>query len=362
MPALALALALLSAPAVDGAMPPAPVRLWSIAWTRQLVGASMLEWKPFEPGGPAVDPVTGLVVVGTRDGWLHALRSDGSVAWEFRGAGPFDAAVTIEGDTVFAGSSDGRLYAIAIPTGRERWRYDAKEELATRPAVAGGTVYVASLQETLFALDAGTGAWKWQHRRERPQGFTIRGAAAPVVGGGKVFAGYADGTVVALDPASGAVRWQRQVAPRGDFVDVDSIALEGKRLYAAAYSGAVVAIDAESGDRLWEFAAKDATRVVALPGTVVAVTVNAVHALSPLDGSVLWTSPHEGAPRASPVRAGPWLLVPTGFGGLRVVELASGRPLRVLDPGSGVAAAPAVAGSRVYVLSNRGLLLALDLR
>jgi outer membrane protein assembly factor BamB len=362
MHALLLALALLSTPGVEGMLPPAPLRLWSVAWTRQLVGPAFLEWLPSEPGGPAVDPVTGLVMVGTRDGWLHALRPDGTLAWEFRGAGPFDAVPAIEGDTVYAGSSDGRLYAIGLATGKERWRYDAKEELATRPVVAGGTVYVASLQETLFALDAGTGAWKWQHRREKPQGFTIRGAAAPAVGGGRVYAGYADGTVAALDPATGAVRWQKQVAPRGDFLDVDSLVLDGGRLYAAAYSGAVVALDAGTGDKVWEFAAKDASRVAAFQGTVVAVTTSAVYALSPLDGSVLWSSPHDGAPRASPVRAGSWLLVPTGFGGLRVLELATGRALRLLDPGSGVAAAPAVSGSRVYVLSNRGRLLALDLR
>jgi len=362
MQALALAIALAASPGVEGRLPAAPLHLWSVAWTRQLVGPAFLEWMPSEPGGPAVDPVTGLVLVGTRDGWLHALRPDGTIVWEFRGAGPFDAAPAIEGDTVYAGSSDGRIYAIGIATGKERWRYDAKEELATRPAVARGTVYVSSLQESIFALDAATGAWKWQYRREKPQGFTIRGAASPAVGEGRVFAGYADGTVVALDPATGAVRWQRQVAPRGDFLDVDSLVLQGGRVYAAAYSGAVVALDAASGDKVWEFAARDATRVAVFPGTVVAVTTSSVHALSPADGSVLWSSPHDGAPRAPPVRAGPWLLVPTGYRGLRVLELATGRPLRLLEPGSGVAAEPAVAGSRVYVLSNGGRLLALDLR
>ena len=64
---------------------------------------------------------------------------------------------------------------------------------------------------------------------------------------------------------------------------------------------------------------------------------------------------------AQPVRAGPWVLVPTGQAGLRFVEAASGRTLRTLDPGTGISGTPALLGSRVYALSNAGELLALDL-
>jgi outer membrane protein assembly factor BamB len=362
MAPLALALALAASQGVATALPPAPVQLWTIAWQRKLVSPRMLEWKPVEPGGPAVDPVTGIVVVGTRDGWLHALRADGTVVWEFRGDGPFDGVPAIDGDTVYAGSSDGRLYAVALPTGKERWRYDAKEELATRPAVAGGSVYVTSLQDTLFAVDARTGAWRWQHRREAKEGFTIRGAASAVVAGASVFAAYSDGNVTALDPATGAVRWERQVAPKGDFLDVDSLEIEGSRVFVAAYSGAVLALEAEGGRTIWQAAAKDAARVAAFPGTVVAVTTSQITALSSADGAALWSVPLGGMPRATPARAGSWVLVPAGTGGLRVLELASGRLLRTLEAGSGVSAAPAVAGTRVYVLTNAGALYALELR
>ena len=45
-----------------------------------------------------------------------------------------------------------------------------------------------------------------------------------------------------------------------------------------------------------------------------------------------------------------------------LLELASGRTVRVLDPGTGVGASPGLAAGRAYVLSNGGLLVALDLR
>jgi hypothetical protein len=60
--------------------------------------------------------------------------------------------------------------------------------------------------------------------------------------------------------------------------------------------------------------------------------------------------------------AGRWLLVPANGGGLRFLELASGRTVRVLDPGTGVSATPGLGAGRVYVLSNGGRLVALELR
>lgn len=358
---LALGLALAAGPGFRTALPAAPVRLYDVAWQRPFVPLRALEWRPAERGAVAVDEASGVAVFGTRDGWLHAVRPDGKVAWELRGGGAFGPPA-IAGDTVYAGSADGRLYAVELATGKERWRYAAEEDLTTRPAVADGAVYVSSLQDTLFAVDAATGAWRWHHRREGTGGkFTIFGAADAVAGPDAVYAAFSDGFVAALDQKSGAVRWQRQIAPPGDPLDVDALALEGGRLFAAAYSGAVLALDARSGDEVWRFAAPGAAQLAVAGGLVVAVTPSSVHGLSTADGGVVWSAPLGGAPAGPPAPAGKWLLVPAGAGGMRWIELASGRTLRVFDPGTGVSAAAGAHGGRVYVLSNGGALYALDL-
>ncbi|HTN52126.1 MAG TPA: PQQ-binding-like beta-propeller repeat protein [Anaeromyxobacter sp.] len=369
MGALALAVLLAAGPpaprtpaGLETRLAPAPVDLYTILWHHLFEGpADPLAGEPIEPGGASVDPASGLVVVGTRDGWLHAIGPDGRVAWELRAEGGFSAPPAIDGDAVYAGSSDGSLYAVELKTGKVRWRYQAKEELGTRPAVAGGTVFVASLADTLYAVDARTGAWKWHHRREPRGGFTIRGAAWPQAGDGTVYAGYSDGFVAALDPDTGQVRWERQVAPPGDHLDVDALVLDGTRLYAAAFSGAVLALEASTGETVWQFKAPGACRLAVGRGLVVAVTPNGVYGLAAGGGQAAWSAPLGGAPGGNPVMAGKWVLVPAIEGGLRFIEAASGRTLRVLDPGTGVTATPGVGGGRVYVISNGGDLFALEL-
>jgi outer membrane protein assembly factor BamB len=361
MTALALALALAAGPGVRTSLPPAPVRLYRVAWQRPFVPPAALEYKAEERGGVAVDPATRLVLFGTRDGWLHAVRPDGTVAWEFRGAGAFGQPA-VDGDTVYVGSADGRLYAVSLTTGKERWSYRTEEDLTTRPAVSGGLVFVASLEDTLFAVDAATGAWKWHHRATKEAaGFTIFGAASAIATPDTVYVAHSDGSAAAIDPKAGVARWKKEVAPGTGHLDVDGLALDGDRLYGAAYSGFVIAVDARTGERLWKAAVPAASRVGTAGGLVVAVTATSVVALSPADGSTVWTVPLHGSPAGDPVAAGKWLLVPTGEQGLRWLEAATGRTLRVFDPGTGVSATPVVAGRRVYVLSNGGVLYALDL-
>ncbi len=364
--ALALALVLVSSANPEGLatrLPPAPLSVYSVAWRLPLVQPGSNA--PLEEGGVAVDSASGLAVCGTRDGWLHAVRRDGTLAWEFKAGGAFPAPPTIDGDTVYVGSGDGRVYALSLADGKLRWSYDAREEMGSRPAVAGGSVYVMSLQDTLVALDARTGEWKWIHRREArgiDRGFTIRGAAGAVVRGGVVYGAYSDGTVAALDAANGQVRWERPVAPQGDYTDIDGLWLEGDRLYAAAYSGALLALDADTGSPVWTFRAPLVSRVTGGKGLVIAVGTSQISGLSPATGQPVWNVPLQGSPGAAPVFAGRWLLVPAQDGGLRFIEPSTGRTLRSFDGGSGVTGEPAVDGRRVYVLSNGGFLYALDLQ
>jgi outer membrane protein assembly factor BamB len=364
----ALALTLALGWSVEGAgvatrLPPPALSLFSVAWHRALVPLD--DGTVLEEGGVAVDPASGLAVCGTRDGWLHAIKPDGTVAWELKAGGAFPATPTIAGGTVYAGSSDGRLYAVSMTDGKLLWSYDGKEEMGTSPAVAGGVVYVMSLQDTLWAIDARTGEWKWLHRREAKgidRGFTVRGAAPAVVRDGTVYGAYSDGWVAAMDAATGQVRWERLVAPSGEYTDVDGLALEGDRLFAAAYSGAVVALDAATGAQVWSTREPFAHRISMRDGLVVAVGANQVSGLVPATGQQVWSWPLHGGPGAAPVFAGRWILVPAQEGGVRFVEPSSGRTLRAFDGGSGVVGAPGVLGSRVYVLSNGSTLYALDLK
>lgn len=261
---------------------------------------------------------------------------------------------------MYAGCNDGRIYAIEIGSGKIRWKYDGGEEFATTPVVAGDLILAMSLQDTLVALDVKTGAWKWHHRRDPREGFTIRGAAAVSVADGLAVGAYSDGTIAVLDLATGATRWERKVAPTADFMDVDGLRVSGGRIYAAAYSGAVFALDLQTGQQIWEVRTPNPTRVALTPGLLVTVTTTQVLGIGTRDGKARWTIPLDGESMTDPVVVRN-LVALANSQSLVWLDPTSGRVLQRFDPGTGVSAPVASLGRRVYVLSNQGGLIALDL-
>ncbi len=239
--------------------------------------------------------------------------------------------------------------------------------MGTRPVVAGGTVFVMSLQDTLFALDARTGEWKWLHRREatghRPRLHHPRRGRRAWCAATMVYGAYSDGFVAALEAATGQVRWERSVAPGGRLHRRRRSLARGGPALRAAYSGARAGPRRRHGR-----AGLDLPRPARLPGDGGAAgwwspwARRQLHGLSPATGQPVWSVPlHGAAGRAAGLRRP--LAAGAGPGRRASLRRAVHRPdaARPSTPGRGVTGEPGVDGDRVYVLSNGGVLYALDL-
>jgi len=95
-------------------------------------------WKANLGGAITSSPAIaqGLILVMGHDGRLHARKlADGSQVWTLttgldlslgddpRSFDLWDSSPTVVGETVFAGSGDGKVYAADLATGRERWSH-----------------------------------------------------------------------------------------------------------------------------------------------------------------------------------------------------------------------------------------------
>jgi outer membrane protein assembly factor BamB len=212
-------------------------------------------------GSPSLSD--GILFIGSDDGNLYALDpGNGDLKWKFASAGIVRSKPAVEAGLVYFASDDGFLYALDAGNGEKAWSTDignfldrtTREDLGgspdpngydyvqSSPVVAEDTVYVGSLDGNLYALAADTGAVKWTFKTQGK----VRGTAA--VDQGIVYFGSWDKLMYALDALTGEVRWASGVGGQ-----VQSTALVANGLvYCASRKASAFALDAATGELKWE--------------------------------------------------------------------------------------------------------------
>ena len=145
-------------------------------------------------GTPAVN--SGRVYIGAYDGNVLYVTTNGEVSGtKFETGGPIVGSVVLYGDTLFVGSSDGKLYALSLDL-KEKWYFKTEGKIWSTPVVGGDVVYVASADHNLYAIDAKSGNEIWR--------FETKAAimSTPVLANGRVYIGGCDRKFYAVKAAT----------------------------------------------------------------------------------------------------------------------------------------------------------------
>jgi outer membrane protein assembly factor BamB len=175
--------------------------------------------------GIAVPPVSraGWVMVGSGEDLLALRAADGQLVWRLTLDATLTAAVTIDGDHVYAPLADGTLAALDITRGSVTWR----ARLPARPGAVtalGDRLYLGCADKFFYALDVDDGgrAWRWR---------TAAAVLAPAaVDDGRVYYAALDNVVRAVDAASGVQKWRYAMEIRpfaGPAIDEDLLIVAG---------------------------------------------------------------------------------------------------------------------------------------
>ncbi len=190
---------------------------------------------------PAIG-VDGAVYVGSQDGQLHALNTDGTARWQFRTGGRIRSSPAVGSDgAVYFGSDDRGIYAVR-PNGRLLWAAQARGVVSASPVIApDGTVIVGSQDGWLYAFSAG-GTRLWE--------FAANGgiyASACVGADGMIYFGTHSGWVYALNEAGRPV-WDFNATSSGFSGPVfSSPLLLEDRLLVPFYSAGLQALAVSAG-------------------------------------------------------------------------------------------------------------------
>ena len=345
------------------------------------------------PGGQPEGWSGGIVAdntlfVGSLEGKLVALnKSDGSRLWEvilettrtssgFGCASEFTAAPiygtpVLDGDLIYIGGYNGKIYAISWSKRAREWKYPRGEDDYLQPivggaAVSGGKVYFGCSDGKVYALDAGTGGWEWEFQT----GDKIW--STPAIDGNTLYIGSFDKKLYALDVITGEEKWSEPFETEGTITSTPLV-YDGT-VYIGSFDRHLYAIDATTGEQIWQFPVEDEAenkpgnwfwaKPVIYNNTIYAGNIDGkVYILDAGIGAEVVDAIDLGSPvSSSPVLAGNSIVVVTEAGVVYAIDTASNEQKKLVDLEEKVFASLLASDGVVYVHTDEDSLYVVDVQ
>lgn len=307
------------------------------------------------------------IIVADRDGNVTAFDiNSGDELWRVELNMILSGGVGGDENHLLVTSRDGHVIMLD-GEGKLLWQIDATSEVLMPAQISAGVVIIRSVDGRLSALDIANGAEKWTYKRDVPA-LSLRGNSTPIITKGYVFSGLDSGRLVALDLLSGNAVFDIPIAtPSGRselerLVDIDGNAVViGDTLYIASYQGRVVSLNIRRGQLNWSRKTSTYSGVeYAASNLYLADDKDHLWAYDASNGATMWKQEKLAARNITrPVAMKNTILVADFEGYIHWLSQFDGRFLaRVDTDGSGVIVPPIVHNDVVYVLTRDGELSA----
>jgi len=299
------------------------------------------------------------------------------VEWAFQTDGFIRGAAVVADGTVYFGSADGFLYAVAKADGGLKWKFQTGAPIAGAPAVGDDKVIVAGRGRIVHALDTRSGEVRWTFEMgptlPTPTEWNYF-TAPPVIDGDQVLVPSGDGALYALELATGKKRWAFQT---GDSLRAAPLVVDGV-VYQPSGDDYVYALAAKDGALKWKFATAGVgydlsqgyirsdifTRPSLGDGLVVFGSRDAnVYAVDAATGAKKWTFAYDSTWAMATTVDGDTVYVGWSTNNkISALDLATGAKKWDFDAGSHTYTTPLVRGDDVYFASANGTLHRFDKR
>jgi outer membrane protein assembly factor BamB len=344
-------------------------------------GAAKTLWKEDAGSGSNSDGrVTALPVVYggkvfalDREGRVTAFSMSGGRLWRTelkpeneKAEAGFGGGLAADGNTLFVATGFGTVVALNIGTGKPLWTKSLGVPIRTSPTAAGGKVFVVNTESELFALSAQDGKQLWTGRG-LPEGAAILSNVSPAVSGNTLVVSYASGELTAFDVATGQQRWTDSVSGSvgglsTSIGDAARPVIDDGVVYAGSRSGRLIATSLKNGERIWSRDIAAAQTPWVAGGSLFVLDTNGrIYALDRKAGKIHWvTALPDAKTWSGPTLAGGKLWMASNKGLLVGVDATTGQIATQRDLDNPVFISPVVASGRMFVLTDKANLIAMN--
>lgn len=213
--------------------------------------------------------------------------------------------------------------------------------------------------------------------RRLPKSARVLSSPSPAVTADILTVPYSSGELIAYVPANGRRLWSDTLTTIGRYTPLSAIndiagrpTIQDGVVYAASHSGVLTAIDARSGARIWDsiFGSRQGP-VIAGNFLFIVGTGGKVACFNKIDGKIVWVRDlpefkDEKQKKNRIVWTGPLiassrLIVASSQGDVIALSPQNGETVGELKVGGAVYIEPIAASGRIFVLTDKGSLVAI---
>ncbi len=310
------------------------------------------------------------IIVTDRNGHVTAYKlENGEKIWDTKLNTVVSGGVGGNENNLVITSRNGHVILLD-GSGKLVWEVDASSEVLMPAQIAGGLIIIRSVDGRISALDLTDGSEKWTYRRDVPA-LSVRGNSSPIIKQSYIFNGLDNGRLVTLDLLDGHVIFDIAVATASGrseldrLVDIDGHAeIKNGILYMSGYQSRIVAIDIRRGQLTWSRKLSSYSGVgYSQSGLFISDDEDFVWALDSSNGATLWKQDKLKARHITrPVNIKKSIVVGDYEAYLHFMSPFDGAfQARVETDGSGIIVPPIEHDGRLYVITRNGELYAFEL-
>ena len=305
------------------------------------------------------------------NGVLSAIdQQTGHIVWSYNTHLLLTSGPGVNHGIIVTGSNEGIVVALQEADGKPLWRATVAGQVIAKPLIANNRVIIKTTGGNLYALNSVNGDVIWSVSEQEPN-LILHGASSPLLKDGALFTGFASGHLAKINLMNGKTDWKRLIAmPQGAFsiqrmVDIDANPATGdKRIFVATYQGKIAALDENHGDLFWSHDISSYTGMTSDERAVyISDAAGIISAFNIWDGTLLWQQNALTARNiTSPVIMGSNIVVGDREGYLHWLNRQDGHLVHREFIGNAILATPIASNHTLYVLTDRGALVALNIR
>lgn len=284
-----------------------------------------------------------------------------------RGNEGYGGGLAANGGRIFATTGFGVVYALSASSGAVEWTRKIGVPLRSSPTAIDGKLFFVSTESRLHCLSTVDGVELWTFRG-LPETASLLSNVSPAAAEGTLVVTFPSGELIAYDIDARRPTWVDNLSRTVGGSSLSSLSdparpvIDRGVVFAVGHSGRMVATALKTGERLWTksihgtqtpWPAGDLVFVVDINGILIALTRKS--------GKVKWLTELPQSKRWNgPVLASGRLWLASAEGVMISVDAKTGSVLSQRDLGTPVFIAPIVASGRLFVMTDKAQLLALN--